>query len=90
MEGVRISSPLVDIASFLTYVSWDEYDINRFLGLYFGSVDAMQKALPCLRGLRKMYLYYVCVGCLRWLNIKGEEGLDSVGKVFFSRILKTL
>ncbi|MFC1947685.1 phosphotransferase family protein [Chloroflexota bacterium] len=89
-EEARISSPLTDIASFLTYVRWTEDDINRFLKLYFGSDIAMERALPCLHGLRKMYLYYVCVACLRWLNIEGEDGLDPVGKVFFNRIIKKL
>ena len=89
-EVARISSPLTDIASFLTYVRWDEDDINRFLELYFGSHDVTQKALPCLDGLRKMYLYYVCVACLRWLNVEGEDGLDPVGREFFKRIITTL
>ncbi|HEY93858.1 MAG TPA: aminoglycoside phosphotransferase family protein [Dehalococcoidia bacterium] len=89
-EGARISSPLTDIASFLTYVRWSENDVNRFLELYFGSLTAMETALPCLHGLRKMYLYYVCVACLRWLNIEGEDGLDPVGRAFFNRIITTL
>jgi thiamine kinase-like enzyme len=89
-EGARISSPLSDIASFLTYVRWTEDDIHRFLELYFGSDDVMQMALSCLHGLRKMYLYYVCVACLRWLNIEGEDGLDPVGRAFFNRIITTL
>ena len=89
-EGARISSPLTDIASFLTYVRWEEADVSRFLELYFGSKTAMEKNSPCLQGLRKMYLYYVCVGCLRWLNVEGEDGLDPVGRVFFNRIITTL
>lgn len=89
-EEARISSPLSDIASFLTYVRWAEDDIHRFLELYFGSNAAMEKALPCLQGLRKMYLYYVCVACLRWLNVEGEDGLDDVGKAFFDQIITTL
>jgi thiamine kinase-like enzyme len=89
-EGVRISSPLTDIASFLTYVRWNEDDINRFLELYFGSRTALERTLTGLYGLRKMYLYYVCVACLRWLNIEGEDGLDPVGRAFFNRIITTL
>jgi len=89
-EAVRISSPLTDIASFLTYVRWNEDDIERFLELYFGSRTALETALPGLHGLRKIYLYYVCVACLRWLNIEGEDGLDPVGRAFFKRIITTL
>jgi aminoglycoside phosphotransferase (APT) family kinase protein len=87
----RISSPLTDIAYLFTYSTWSPEDVNRFIQLYFGdTLVEVERALSTIQVLSKLYQYRSCIQSLIWLKEEGMEGLDTIGKDHFARMLETL
>lgn len=86
----RISSGLVELSYYLTFVDWDEQEIGLFLEEYFESQEAVKEALPCIRLFMELNRYFTCVGSLWWIMQPEDERLDTVGIAFFEKVLKTL
>ena len=86
----RISSPLTDLACLLSYRIGSEDRTQEFLNIYFNSPEALEKNLPCLQVLIRLYRYRSCVQSLLWLNEEGETGLDVIGRAHFEKVRAAL
>ncbi len=87
----RISSPLTDIALLFTHSHWSPDDVHRFIRLYFDEDSVnVKRELSTIQVLSKLYRYRSCVQSLLWLKEEGMDGLDSIGREHFDRLLVTL
>jgi aminoglycoside phosphotransferase (APT) family kinase protein len=86
---VRVSSGLLDLVCLLTFTDWSEETIERFLIEYYGR-EGLEEVSPGIQVLRRFYCYLTCVNCLWWLIQPEEEKLDTVGRVFFDKVLTRL